>query len=98
MEWVNRPWGDYQVLEARPGVKIKLIRVKPGGKTSLQRHQHRKEHWTVVDGVMTVTVDDGKRSCAPAAAGTPTAAASSSAVSGRTKMRRAGMKGSPCGR
>ncbi len=61
MEWVNRPWGEYQVLEVRPGVKIKLIRVKPGGKTSLQRHHHRKEHWTVVAGVMTVTVDDLNR-------------------------------------
>jgi len=61
MELVVRPWGDFQVLKARPGVKIKLIRVKPGGKTSLQCHRHRREHWTVVAGIMTVTVDELNR-------------------------------------
>lgn len=66
MELVCRPWGEYQVLEARPGVKIKLIRVKPGGKTSLQSHRHRKEHWTVIAGTMTVTVDELKRDLGPA--------------------------------
>jgi len=31
--------------------------VKPGGILSLQKHQHRAEHWVVVSGVAEVTVD-----------------------------------------
>lgn len=34
-----------------PGFKVKRIVVKPGGRLSLQRHQHRSEHWTVVRGL-----------------------------------------------
>ena len=32
--------------------------VKPGGRLSLQKHFHRNEHWIVVSGTATVTVDD----------------------------------------
>ena len=52
---VQRPWGSYTVLEELPGCKIKRIEVKPGGRLSLQSHQHRSEHWVVVSGVATVT-------------------------------------------
>ncbi len=52
---VQRPWGSYTVLEDMPGFKIKRIEVKPGGKLSLQSHEHRSEHWIVVAGVATVT-------------------------------------------
>ena len=33
-----------------PGYKVKRIIVTPGQKLSLQRHQYRAEHWTVVEG------------------------------------------------
>lgn len=52
---VQRPWGSYTVLEDMPGFKIKRIEVKPGGRLSLQSHEHRSEHWIVVAGVATVT-------------------------------------------
>jgi len=52
---VQRPWGSYTVLEDMPGFKIKRIKVKPGGRLSLQSHEHRSEHWIVVSGVATVT-------------------------------------------
>jgi mannose-1-phosphate guanylyltransferase/mannose-6-phosphate isomerase len=32
--------------------------VTPGGRLSLQSHKHRGEHWTVVTGTATVTVDE----------------------------------------
>jgi mannose-6-phosphate isomerase-like protein (cupin superfamily) len=51
-----RPWGEYFVLEEGPGYKVKRIRVKPGGRLSLQSHAHRGEHWIVVNGSATVTV------------------------------------------
>ena len=54
---VSRPWGKYTVLEERPGYKLKRIEVRPGGRLSLQSHEHRAEHWVVVSGVATVTID-----------------------------------------
>jgi mannose-1-phosphate guanylyltransferase/mannose-6-phosphate isomerase len=56
---VQRPWGRYTVLEDAPGFKIKRIEVKPGGRLSLQSHEHRSEHWIVVSGVATVTCGEG---------------------------------------
>lgn len=54
----HRPWGTYTILEENPGYKVKQITVRPGGKLSLQYHLHRSEHWIVVSGIATVTVDD----------------------------------------
>lgn len=52
---VQRPWGSFTVLENESsGFKIKRITVIPGGKLSLQSHQHRSEHWVVVSGTATV--------------------------------------------
>lgn len=55
---VERPWGRYTVLEEHTGFKMKRITVNPGGCLSLQRHQHRSEHWVVVSGTATVTRGD----------------------------------------
>lgn len=54
----HRPWGTYTVLEENPGYKVKQITVRPGGKLSLQYHHHRSEHWIVVSGIATITIDD----------------------------------------
>lgn len=54
----HRPWGTYEVLVDTKGYKVKRIMVKPGGRLSLQKHFHRNEHWIVVSGTATVTVDD----------------------------------------
>lgn len=52
---VHRPWGTYTVLEdSGKGFKIKRIEVDPGASLSLQRHQHRSEHWVVVAGTATI--------------------------------------------
>jgi mannose-1-phosphate guanylyltransferase/mannose-6-phosphate isomerase len=56
---VNRPWGNYTVLEDDPeGFKLKRIEVAPGARLSLQSHAHRSEHWVVVSGTATVTNGD----------------------------------------
>ncbi len=52
-----RPWGIYTVLEDIVGYKIKKIVVKPGKRLSLQRHKYRNEHWIVVSGKATVTIN-----------------------------------------
>ncbi len=54
----TRPWGFFHVLDEQKGFKVKRIVVKEGGRLSLQSHKHRSEHWTVVAGLATVTVND----------------------------------------
>jgi mannose-1-phosphate guanylyltransferase len=54
----HRPWGTYTILEDRLGYKIKKIEVKSGCRLSLQKHFHRNEHWIVVSGCATVTIED----------------------------------------
>jgi mannose-6-phosphate isomerase len=53
----TRPWGAFYVLDEQPGFKVKRITVNPAGRLSLQSHKHRSEHWTVVNGMATITVD-----------------------------------------
>jgi mannose-1-phosphate guanylyltransferase/mannose-6-phosphate isomerase len=52
---VYRPWGWYRTLEMKDSFQVKVINIKPKSKISLQRHQHRSEHWVVVSGTATVT-------------------------------------------
>ena len=46
----ERPWGVYEVLIESDGYKVKRLTVVPGGRLSLQSHEHRAEHWVVVSG------------------------------------------------
>jgi mannose-1-phosphate guanylyltransferase/mannose-6-phosphate isomerase len=55
---VHRPWGAYQSLDLGDRYQVKRIVVKPGKRLSLQRHNHRAEHWVVVRGTARVTVGD----------------------------------------
>jgi mannose-1-phosphate guanylyltransferase len=52
---VFRPWGYYDSIDADDGFQVKRILVNPGAKLSLQKHEHRAEHWVVVKGVAKVT-------------------------------------------
>jgi cytidyltransferase-like protein len=51
-----RPWGVYFVLEDSPMYKVKKIIVNPGMRLSLQSHERRSEHWTVVSGTAAVDI------------------------------------------
>jgi len=55
---VFRPWGYYDSIDADDGFQVKRILVNPGAKLSLQKHQHRAEHWVVVKGVAKITCGD----------------------------------------
>lgn len=57
----ERPWGHYKTLEMQPGFQVKSITVNPGGRLSLQSHAKRAEHWVVVKGKPTVTINDDVR-------------------------------------
>ena len=52
----TRPWGHYQALDLGDKHQVKRIVVNPGQRLSLQKHAHRAEHWTVVQGTAEVTV------------------------------------------
>ena len=54
----HRPWGSYTILEEDDGYKIKRIVVQQGKRLSLQKHYHRNEHWIVLGGSATVTVNE----------------------------------------
>lgn len=54
----HRPWGWYETLALGDRFQVKNIMVKPGAQLSLQSHVHRSEHWVVVQGTATVTVNE----------------------------------------
>lgn len=55
---VYRPWGYYNILMESANYKVKQILVYPNHRLSLQKHQHRSEHWTCVLGQITVVNND----------------------------------------
>lgn len=48
----TRQWGNYNVIydNINENIKIKVLEIEPGKAISLQTHEHRSEHWTVVQG------------------------------------------------
>ena len=55
---IYRPWGYYESIEVGNSWQIKKIEVNPGASLSLQMHNHRSEHWIVVEGTAKVQVND----------------------------------------
>ncbi len=55
---VHRPWGSYTILEDADDCKVKRLTVKPGHVLSLQLHNKRSEHWTVVHGTAKVRIGE----------------------------------------
>ncbi|MGE0200896.1 MAG: phosphomannose isomerase type II C-terminal cupin domain [Candidatus Melainabacteria bacterium] len=60
-----RPWGSFTVISDDPGYKVKTLTVSPAGRLSLQRHQKREEHWFVLAGAATVTVNEKTETFSP---------------------------------
>jgi mannose-1-phosphate guanylyltransferase len=52
---VYRPWGFFDTIESGEDFQVKKLQVNPGSKLSLQKHQHRSEHWVVIAGEAKVT-------------------------------------------
>ena len=53
----QRPWGYYEIILEEPGYLVKRIVIHAGQRMSLQRHQHRREHWVIVSGMAEVTLE-----------------------------------------
>ena len=52
-----RPWGSFTNIENGAFWQVKKLEIKPKGSISLQMHNHRSEHWIVVDGEAKVEID-----------------------------------------
>ena len=59
-EWktpkIIRNGGWYRVLDEKPGYKVKELVISPGKSLSMQRHNHRAEHWYILKGECTFNV------------------------------------------
>ena len=55
---VHRPWGWYDSIDEGGRFKVKRIQVKPKASLSLQKHNHRAEHWIVVTGTAEIANGD----------------------------------------
>ena len=55
---VYRPWGYFTCMNSGKGYLTKTICVMPGEKLSVQSHEHRSEHWVVLEGRALVLKDD----------------------------------------
>jgi cytidyltransferase-like protein len=60
IETIEAPWGVHTSFIDSQGFKVKQLTVNPGGILSLQKHQHRMEHWIVGSGIATVELDGTK--------------------------------------
>lgn len=58
---IRRPWGSYRSVDVGPHHQVKRIIVEPGHRLSLQRHQHRDEHWVVVQGRANIVCGEESR-------------------------------------
>ena len=62
---VYRPWGYYTVLAEGKGFLTKMIQVNPGQKLSVQSHNHRSEHWVVLEGMAKVLLEGKEHILSP---------------------------------
>jgi mannose-6-phosphate isomerase-like protein (cupin superfamily) len=56
----QRPWGTWEVLAVGLGYTLKRIVVVAGQRLSLQYHEFRQEHWTIVEGIAEIEIGDRK--------------------------------------
>ena len=56
-----RPWGHIEQTDSGHRYRVSHVKVEPGHRISLQQHYHRSEHWIVVRGTATVTIEDQTR-------------------------------------
>ena len=52
-----RPWGSFTKIEQGGSWQVKKLEINPNCSISLQMHNHRSEHWIVVDGEAKVEID-----------------------------------------
>ena len=58
---VFRPWGNYLTISEGLTFQVKKIEVNVGESLSLQLHNHRSEHWIVVNGTALIEINGSKK-------------------------------------
>lgn len=53
----DRPWGCWEMLGKSDDFWIKLLHINPHSSLSLQKHEHRTEHWQLLKGSVTAITD-----------------------------------------
>lgn len=61
----TRPWGFYRTLEESDNYKVKYIWVDSEKRLSYQKHKHRSEHWLILSGNPTVTINGAEYEMRP---------------------------------
>lgn len=46
----KRPWGEFVVIGRWPSITVKILKVRPHSRLSLQKHRHRDEEWLCLSG------------------------------------------------
>ncbi len=46
----KRPWGEFEVVGRWPHITVKILRLRPSSRLSLQKHDHRDEEWLCLSG------------------------------------------------
>jgi mannose-6-phosphate isomerase-like protein (cupin superfamily) len=49
LKHVGKPWGSFDQYSLNQRATVKVLTVKPGARTSLQSHKHRRELWVALD-------------------------------------------------
>ena len=57
----DRPWGDFIQFTKNSPATVKIITVKAGEATSLQRHLLRNEFWYIISGDGFVTIGNERK-------------------------------------
>ena len=53
-----RPWGSFTNIEQGGSWQVKKLEINPNCSISLQMHNHRSEHWIIVNGKAKVEIDN----------------------------------------
>ena len=61
----SRPWGYYKTMVLNDFFQSKIIYVLPNQVLSLQSHERREEHWTIITGKGIVQLDKSERTVQP---------------------------------
>ncbi len=56
----KRPWGEFEVVGRWPQITVKVLKVRPHSRLSLQKHKHRDEEWLCLRGSGVAQLDDGR--------------------------------------
>ena len=62
---VYRPWGYYITLDEGDSYKVKKIVINPQSSLSLQKHEHRSEHWVLINGKADIISGNSKQCLIP---------------------------------